>query len=75
MDFCESLSHRILKTPKKQREIVVKEFIEKCKYYASIIIPGQTFQPEKIFRINIAKIFDGSNLGRDLFSIFKKLQS
>ena len=75
MYFCESLSHRILKTPRNQREIVVKEFIEKCKFYAAIFIPGQNFEPEKKFKINIAKIFDSSDSGRLLFLFFKKLQS
>lgn len=74
MFFCESLSHRILKTPKHQRQIIVKEFIEKCKSYAAILIPGQNFQPEKKFNINIAKILDSSSLGRNLFLLFKKLQ-
>ncbi len=73
--FCESLSHRILKTPRKQREIVVKEFIKKCNYYASVLIPGEKFEPEKKFRTGIAKILDSSGLGRELFLIFKKLQS
>jgi len=72
MYFCESLSHRILKTPKNQRQIKVAGFIEKCKYYASTLIPGQTFEPEKKFRINIAKILDDFDIGRRLFFIVKK---
>src|ERR1017187_1126844 len=63
MYFCEGLSHRILKTPRNKRDIIVKEFIEKCKNYAAILIPGQSFEPEKKFSINIAKILDGSNSG------------
>ena len=70
--FCEALSHRILKTPFSQRKIVVKEFIEKCKSYASLLIPQQNFEPEKKLRINIAKIFDASAFGRRLFLIFRK---
>jgi glycosyltransferase involved in cell wall biosynthesis len=75
MYYCESLSHRILKTPKKQREIVVKEFIEKCKYYAAILIPGQNFEPSKKFRIDVARILDSSTIGRNLFLTFNKLKS
>ncbi|MGH2564866.1 MAG: hypothetical protein ACRDE5_10145, partial [Ginsengibacter sp.] len=71
--FCESLSHRLLKTPRNERTIVVKEFVEKCKYYASILIPGQSFAPEKKFRIKIAEILDTSSLGRELFFVLKKL--
>ena len=73
--FCESLSHRILKTPIHQRQIIVKDFIEKCKFYASVLVPGQNFEPEKKFNINIAKFLDNSSLGRNLFWLFKKLQS
>ena len=75
MYYCEGLSHRILKTPRKQRKIVVNEFMEKCKNYAAILIPGQNFEPSKRFRINIAKILDGSFIGRNLFLIFNKLKS
>lgn len=71
--FCESLSHRILKTPRKKRKIVVTGFIEKCKHYATLLIPGQSFEPEKIFRINIAKILDKTSLGRNLFLLTKKI--
>jgi glycosyltransferase involved in cell wall biosynthesis len=74
MYFCESLSHRILKTHRKQREIIVKEFIEKCKNYAAILIPGQSFEPEKKFRISIAKKLDNSTIGRNLFLFFNKLK-
>jgi glycosyltransferase involved in cell wall biosynthesis len=72
--FCESLSHRILKTPKDQRQIHVGEFIEKCKYYAPLLFPAQNFEPEKKLKINIAKVLDSSVLGRNLFLFFKKLQ-
>jgi hypothetical protein len=72
--YCESLSHRILKTLRTQRQIIVKEFIEKCKFYAAILIPGQNFEPEKKFRIYIAKILDNSTAGRNLFRIIKKIQ-
>jgi hypothetical protein len=72
---CESLSHRILKTPVANRKIAVKEFIEKCKQYAETLIPGQHFQPLKIFRIKIAEIFDRSSFNRSFFKIYKKLSS
>lgn len=75
MYFCEGLSHRILKTPRNQRKIEVKEFIEKCKSYAAILMPGQSFEPEKKLRINIAKILDGSSLGRYLFLIINKMRT
>lgn len=75
MYYCESLSHRILKTPRNQRQIIVKDFIEKCKTYAAILIPNQDFNPAQNFRINIARILDNSGIGRNLFYLFKKLLS
>ncbi len=71
--FCESLSHRILKTPVANRKIKVADYIEKCKGYAAILIPGQQFEPEKIFRISIAKKLDSNVVGRSIFKMFKKI--
>ncbi|MEP6949694.1 MAG: glycosyltransferase, partial [Ginsengibacter sp.] len=73
MYYCESLSHRILKTPRNQREITVEDFIQKCNEYAEILIPGQDFKPSKKFRINIARILDNSIVGRNLFLVFKQM--
>lgn len=70
--YCESLSHRLLKTPRNQREIVVSEFIDKCRHYAEILIPGQAFDPSKEFRIRIAKQLDNSSLSRNTFLLIKK---
>ena len=73
MYHCESLAHRLLKTPREQREILVSDFIEKCKKYAALMIPGQDFDPLKKFRINIAKILDNSAVGRNLFLFCKNI--
>ena len=72
MYYCESLSHRLLKTPRSQRRITVNEFIEKCKRYAEILIPEQKFNPLKRFKIRIAKQLDNSALGRNIFLFIKK---
>ncbi len=72
--YCESLSHRILKTPPNKRKIIVKDFIAKCKLYAEVLIPNQKFEPEKKIGIKIAKILDSSSLSRNLFLLFKKLK-
>ena len=71
--YCESLSHRLLKTPRNQREIVVSDFIDKCRHYAEILIPGQAFDPAKEFRIRIAKQLDNSSVARNTFLLIKKL--
>ncbi len=73
MFFCESLSHRILKTPFKLRKISVREFVEKCKGLAETFIPGQSFEPLSKRRINIAEKLDRTNLGRSAFLLFKKI--
>lgn len=73
MYYCESLSHRLLKTPGKERSFKVAEFIRRCEWYAREIIPEQHFKPLERFRIRIAKQLDDFVLGRTLFNVFKKL--
>jgi glycosyltransferase involved in cell wall biosynthesis len=73
MYFCESLSHRLLKTPPANRKTTVNEFINKCKVYASVLIPGQKFEPLSVFRIDIARKLDNSVIGRLVFNMYKKL--
>lgn len=71
MNFCESLSHRILKTEKKNRAITAGIFIDRCKDYASMLIPGQSFQPLLKPRILAARWLDNP-LGRSLFFFYKE---
>jgi glycosyltransferase involved in cell wall biosynthesis len=73
MYYCQSLSHRILKTPAKTRNIKVKEFIDKCINYAQKLIPEQSFEPRKVFKIKIAEQFDSSAAGRGLFKLYKTI--
>lgn len=70
--YCESLSHRLLKTPVASRTLTVTDFVKKCESYAADIIPGQAFRPEEVFRIKIAMQLDQSVLGRNIFKIYKK---
>jgi len=74
LEYCQSLSHRILKTPKDKRNISVDEFILKCKSYAALMIPGQEFEPEKRFKIRVANLIDREPLIRRLFLLYKKFQ-
>jgi hypothetical protein len=69
--FCQSLSHRILKTPLNQRKIIVGEFIEQCKIMAALIIPSEAFDPLKYFKIRIAKQLDDQKILSHLFRILK----
>ena len=73
--FCEALSHRILKTPRDQRKITVRNLIEKFKNFAVRMAPGQDFEPEKKFRIKIAKMLDSSFVARELFLLQKRFST
>jgi glycosyltransferase involved in cell wall biosynthesis len=73
MYFCESLSHRLLKTPLSSRKIKVDTFIAKCRSYAAVLIPGQEFEPGDKFRISLAGKLDSNLIGRSVFNIYKKL--
>lgn len=70
--YCESLSHRLLKTPVTDRTLTVTDFVKKCESYAADLIPGQSFRPVEVFRIKIAMQLDQSVLGRNIFKIYKK---
>ena len=71
--FCQSLSHRILKTPSKNRKIIVGEFIQQCIKMADLLIPNQPFDPLNIFKIKIAKVLDNNKILSSLFRMFKRI--
>lgn len=76
LNNCKGLSHRLLRTPRfKRDDLSVKIFIEKCKLFADILIPGNRFQPSSVFSIWLAKLLDSSSIGRNLFLTFKKIYS
>jgi glycosyltransferase involved in cell wall biosynthesis len=70
--FCESLSHRLLKTPVDKRSTSVAAFIAQCEGYARQLIPGQDFNPMAVRRIKLAQQLDSTSLGRALFRLAKK---
>ena len=69
-DFCESLSHRLLKTPVRNRKTKVGIFIEQCRMHARSLIPGQRFSPLTKPGIFAAWVLDNPP-GRALFSLIK----
>lgn len=73
MYFCQSLSHRILKTPLNIRKIKVGGFIEQCNQMAALLIPNQPFNPLNIFKIKLAKQLDNNKILSDLFRVFKRI--
>jgi hypothetical protein len=70
--FCQSLSHRLLKTPVSLRQTSVDLFIDKCREYASLLIPGQSFNPLSKPGILAAKLLDNKP-GLAFFSFYKKI--
>ena len=70
--YCESLAHRLLKTPTRQRSLKVGDWVAKCENFAADLIPGQAFKPRDVFRIRIAIQLDRSAWGRGIFKIYKK---
>jgi glycosyltransferase involved in cell wall biosynthesis len=70
--YCESLAHRLLKTPVSQRSLKVEDWVAKCETFAADLIPGQSFRPREVFRIRIAIQLDQSAFGRGIFNIYKK---
>ncbi|HRN78921.1 MAG TPA: glycosyltransferase [Ferruginibacter sp.] len=71
--FCESLSHRILKTPVSRRRINVKQFIEHCRELATALLPDQPFHADKKWRVRLAVWFDMNGLFRLAFKIVQQM--
>ncbi|MFT3934712.1 MAG: glycosyltransferase [Chitinophagaceae bacterium] len=69
--FCESLSHRLLKTAADNRTTSVWQYILKCRELAKGLIPGQAFHPLLRIRILLAVLLDNKP-GRVIFSWAKK---
>ena len=72
--YCRSLSHRLLRTPKINRDdLSVKQFVGKCKMYAEMLGIGNKFKPNRIISIRLAVLFDSNAFGRTIFLFFKKI--
>ena len=71
MYFCQSLSHRLLKSPIANR-ITVNEFIHECKQYAHSLGIKQNFEPGKKIKIWSAIQLDKKNWSRNLFQFIRK---
>lgn len=72
--FCESLCHRVLKTPANTRQIRVKDVVKKFLAYAEVLIPGQPYEPLKKQGIRYAVFFDTSAPTRLSFSLLNKIR-
>lgn len=70
--YCESLSHRLLKTsPSMRKGFSADDFINKCKAYAELLIPGQDFKPESRKLIKAASMIDSNIITRSFFYWYK----
>lgn len=73
MHYCQSLSHRILRTPKEKRENLSVSFVlQKGKEYSGLLTSNKKFSPLLNFTILLAKIIDSNAGTRNLFLYFKK---
>jgi glycosyltransferase involved in cell wall biosynthesis len=70
---CESLSHRLLKTPLNNRPWRVSDFIGKCKEAANQLGFNDVFRPEQVKRIKLATIIDNNAISRYGFYLYRKL--
>lgn len=71
--FCESLSHRILKTPVSLRSVNVKPFIARCRQVAATMLPNQSFNADKKWRVRLAVWFDANAFTRSAFQVIQKV--
>lgn len=73
MYFCESLSHRLLKTIPAERKTSVFSFILECRKKAKALIPGRSFHP--LFRPGIlAAVLLDNPPGIFLFHRLKRIK-
>jgi glycosyltransferase involved in cell wall biosynthesis len=74
--YCKGLSHRLLRTPMRKRNgRTVSKFIGIIKKYADVLVPGNTFDPQKHFSVKLARQIDDSAIARSLFLFVRKLRS
>jgi glycosyltransferase involved in cell wall biosynthesis len=74
--YCKGLAHRLLRTPKEKRDqLSVKLFIQQCKSYADLLVPGNNFDPLNVPSVRMAKFIDSNAIGRKVFLLFKKVYS
>jgi glycosyltransferase involved in cell wall biosynthesis len=72
--WCKGLTHRLLRTPKQQRNnLSVESFLKDCKQYADRLVPDNNFYPLSITSVRLAREIDKSLVSRNLFLLFKKI--
>ena len=73
---CSSFSHRLLRTPvHKRNKLTVSSFVKKCKMYADILVPDNSYDPTEDNKVKLAEWIDSNVVLRKLFLLFKKMYS
>lgn len=72
--FCESLAHRVLKTPSSKRKVSVKTVLSNFQVYAKLLIPKQGFFPLEKPRIRYAVMLDQSAITRKTFNFLNSFR-
>jgi glycosyltransferase involved in cell wall biosynthesis len=75
LKFCESLSHRLLKTPISMRTITVRQLVSKFIEFAAVLVPTESFDPYQQPKIRYAAELDSNALTRFAFQTYKKVIS
>ena len=76
MFYCKSLSHRILRTPKRKRDnLSVNSVLQKGKEYSTRLSSNKNFNPLSNNTILLAKVLDSTLITRNIFLLFKKIYS
>ncbi|HEY2722540.1 MAG TPA: glycosyltransferase [Chitinophagaceae bacterium] len=74
--YSKGLAHRLLRTPKQKREgETVASFLQSCKTYADILVPGNNFDPYRKYSVKLARQIDSNFFTRSLFLLLKKIRS
>ena len=72
--YCQSLSHRLLKTPLKKRQgMTIVSFVQQCSQYADILYPGNRFNPYEKFNMRLTKWIDNEPFLKKAYLLFRKV--
>jgi GT2 family glycosyltransferase len=74
--YSKGLSHRLLRTPGDKRNgKTVRSTLQLIKQYADMLVPGNSYEPEKQYSVRLARRIDDNTITRSLFLLFKKVRS
>lgn len=71
--YCQGISHKVLRTPKKIRQTPsVSDIIDQFREYGKKLA-GTSFEPLNYKKILVGKIIDNNSILHSLFLLFKKI--